>query len=423
MANNPPNPGAGGAGNLQPAFALSPALASDDIIDYTSAHGAKLYKSAIESLQTDLFDCDAQGITGFLNALEDRAMRSGWSGIINIPQDMTNPVADTVNLITNFGEISTDKILAHAQSYVATPTRNAQNSMQLYHCLMNSMSKAGKSKITVWKHDYNINGLPSGALLLKVIIRESHIDTRATVRHIRAKLASMSTYLPTVNYNITDFNRYVRELLDSLHARGETTQDLLANLFEAYKTAADKDFVSYIKMKENDYDEGKEVDPYVLMHQAQNKYKAMIDDKTWAAPTKEEEKIIALEAKITKLTSKKNPQKDKKKGQRGHKNKSKGKNTKNGNQDGQNGYTKPAWQTKPPTDNEKGKSKKVNKKEYWLCPHHKSWCRHKPDECRGVGNQNTNTNNNSRDNNSNKNNDRQIRLTNALETIVDGDDE
>jgi hypothetical protein len=122
MANNPPNPGAGGAGNLQPAFALSPALASDDIIDYTSAHGAKLYKSAIESLQTDLFDCDAQGITGFLNALEDRAMRSGWSGIINIPQDMTNPVADTVNLITNFGEISTDKILAHAQSYVATPT-------------------------------------------------------------------------------------------------------------------------------------------------------------------------------------------------------------------------------------------------------------------------------------------------------------
>jgi hypothetical protein len=159
------------------------------------------------------------------------------------------------------------------------------------------------------------------------------------------------------------------------------------------------------------------------MHQAQNKYKAMIDDKTWAAPTKEEEKIIALEAKITKLTSKKNPQKDKKKGQRGHKNKSKGKNTKNGNQDGQNGYTKPAWQTKPPTDNEKGKSKKVNKKEYWWCPNHKSWCRHKPDECRGVGNQNTNTNNNSRDNNSNKNNDRQIRLTNALETIVDGDDE
>jgi hypothetical protein len=92
-------------------------------------------------------------------------------------------------------------------------------------------------------------------------VRESHIDTRATVRHIRAKLSSLKEYLPTINYNIIEFNVYVRQLVQSLNARGEKIEDLLPNLFEAYKVAKDKDFINYIKFKENDYNEGQDVDP------------------------------------------------------------------------------------------------------------------------------------------------------------------
>jgi len=248
--------------------------------------------------------------------------------------------------------------------------------------------------------------MPCGPLLLKVIVRESHIDTRATVRHIRAKISALKEYLPTINYNIIDFNVYVHQLIQSLNARGEDTKDLLPNLFEAYKVATDKDFVTYIKNKENDYDEGRDVDPYQLMQLAQNKYKTMVDEKTWAAPSKEEEKIIALEAKITKLTKSK-------KGKDGT-NSNKGKKGKNKNKDKANnsgkqsnsGPNRPAWKLKAPPNNQKDKPKTVQGKQYWWCPNHKMWCLHKASECQGVGQNQGNSNsggNTSHNNQGNRN--------------------
>ena len=45
---------------------------------------------------------------------------------------------------------------------------------------------------------------------------------------------------------------------------------------------------------------------------------------------------------------------------------------------------KPAWMRTPPKDGEKH-SKTVKGKEYHWCPHHESWTRHKPSECKGIG--------------------------------------
>jgi hypothetical protein len=409
-------------------FALTPATAHTGVIDYSRPSGAKIFNAAVAKLQEELFDVESNGITGFLTTLKDRSLSCGWGDILTIPKKIVDgEEQDLVDFLNYYGEVTLSQIRTHAATYVFNHTRAAQDSYQLYSCLMHSLSTTGRNKIAVWKKDYFIKDIPSGPALLKVIIRESHIDTRATVCHIRAKLSSMVTYLPTINYDITKFNQYVRELLDSLHARGEDTQDLLANIFEAYKSATDKDFVNYIKQKENDYDEGREIDPIVLMQLAQNKYKTMVDEKTWAVPSKEEEKIIALEAQITKLTSKKKGN-DNKQGQnkgtssknQGKKNK-KNKNKKNNTQNS-NTYAKPAWQTKAPTNAERGKSKKVNGKDYWWCPNHKSWVRHKPDECRGVGQPGITNTMTATTSNTNSNN-RQLRLTNALATITEDPDE
>jgi len=43
---------------------------------------------------------------------------------------------------------------------------------------------------------------------------------------------------------------YVKDLIDLLTARGETTQDLLANVFKAYKAVNDQDFATYISQEE-----------------------------------------------------------------------------------------------------------------------------------------------------------------------------
>jgi hypothetical protein len=84
-------------------------------------------------------------------------------------------------------------------TYIDTEGRQAQNTHMLYQCLMRSMSrKKGKKKILIWHDEYNVVGHKSGTLLLKVIIREIHIDTNATTSNIRTKLSSLDTYIHTI---------------------------------------------------------------------------------------------------------------------------------------------------------------------------------------------------------------------------------
>jgi hypothetical protein len=282
-------------------FALAPGLTEYGILDYSSAEGAKIYRAATQSLQKDSFSCEPQGLKVFLASLADRALVNGWKPILDIPESSTEPEESLRDLIHQFGQITLEQVQNHAALYIGQELRAAQDSMQLYQCLMASLSKEAKAKVMVWRDEYTVLGYPSGACLLKIIIRESHIDTRATVRHIRDKLNSLDTYLPTIGYDIVKFNTYVKDLLDSLYARGETTHDLLANLFKAYKGASDRNFVEYIRKKEDQYDEGDEIEANSLMQQAANRYKTMVQQGTWAAPSEDEEKIIALETMIKDL--------------------------------------------------------------------------------------------------------------------------
>ncbi len=68
---------------------------------------------------------------------------------------------------------------------------------------------------------------------------------------------------------------------------------------------SDHDFTTYIKKKEDEYEEGQDVNINMLMLQASNKYKTMFENQTWNAPSPEEEKILALESQIQKLKKQK----------------------------------------------------------------------------------------------------------------------
>jgi len=133
--------------------------------------------------------------------------------------------------------------------------------------------------------------------LLKIIIRESHLDTNATTNQIRTKLSSLDTYILTIDSDIGKFNQYVKLLIQSLTARNQTTSDLLINLFKAYGAVSDEVFRTWLTHKQDEHDEGNEITPDGLMMAAKNKYDAMIEKGTWNAPTKEE-KLVALEAKL-----------------------------------------------------------------------------------------------------------------------------
>ena len=101
----------------------------------------------------------------------------------------------------------------------------------------------------IWKKDYWIGDKPSVNLLLKVLIRDSYLDTNATTSVIRSKLANLHNYLPTAEHDISLLNIYVKKQVYSLRAREEQTSDLLMNLFKSYVISSDKAFVRYIEKK------------------------------------------------------------------------------------------------------------------------------------------------------------------------------
>jgi hypothetical protein len=105
----------------------------------------------------------------------------------------------------------------------------------------------------------------------------------------------LDSYLPRIGSDITKFNGYVRFLIDSLAARGETTQVLFTNLFKGYQAALDKIIlVEYVGRKLEKYEEGDPTMADTLMEQADNKFKLLKVHNKWNAPSEDEEKILVL---------------------------------------------------------------------------------------------------------------------------------
>jgi hypothetical protein len=205
-------------------------------------------------------------------------------------------------LIDNYGTITLEQVARWERSYIATPSRAAQDTYMLYQCLMSSLPPEAKKKIMIWSDQYTIESAgtkyDSGVALLKVIIRESHLDTNATTNSIRTKLSNLDAYITTINSDIGLFNQHVKMLIQSLTARNQETSDLLINLFKGYSAVSDETFRAWLGRKQDDHEEGEELTPDALMMAAKNKYDAMVEKGTWNAPTNEE-KIVALEAKLT----------------------------------------------------------------------------------------------------------------------------
>jgi hypothetical protein len=366
-----------------PHFALAPAFANPDVLNYSDQSAAKLFKSGTEPLSIK-FDCKPDNLQLFLDQARDKSIVFDWLNILSIP--IGGDVAATKDLIESYGEISYEDVKAHAINYMNEDSREAQDSFMLYHCLMNSLTDAAQKQVRTRGNviPFMFGGKGSGPVLLKVIIMVSHVDTRATITSVRTKLSSLDHAMREQDSDIEAFNDYVLGLVSKLHARGEQTQDLLVNLFKGYKACKDAEFVDYIKKKEDLYEEGGEVSYQQLMDWSINKYKTRKESEQWCQRTTEEETIIALQAQVNNLMVQKKPsypagkpsgfgKKDYKQGFKNNKGKGKPR-----------AGDYPAWMVVPPKTGEK-QYQKVEGKDYHWCPNHNRWTRHRPSECKGIG--------------------------------------
>ena len=302
---------AGAPAPVLPVFTLAPALADTAMfIDLSTSGGTKHFKSAIEPLTSQPFDfADPSDLQVFLDLMLKKSQVWGWNPILTIPvPDTTTGISKSYNLLDRYGMVPLKDVRAHVASYYNKETKQAQDSFMSCQCLLSSLSIEFLKLITAQSKDYHLpatqvahGDIPAGPLLLKLVISKAHVDSRATVTFIRTSLTELDSKMIQLDSNITAFNFFVTTQLKSLSARGETTNDLLINLFKGYKVADDAEFMDFIRRKENEYEEGKDVNTNNLMADADAKYQSRILTGKWSAPTKEQGQILALTAQLEKL--------------------------------------------------------------------------------------------------------------------------
>ena len=187
--------------------------------------------------------------------------------------------------------------------------------------------------------------------------------------------------------------------------------DLLTNLFKGYATATDKTFVAYILRKKEEYEDGSNMTPDQLMQLADNKFKNLLQEGLWDAPSLEEEKIVALEAKVKQLT------KAAKKKCPDYKNKKTDQKKK-----------KPCRMFTKPNDKDLAKPRKWNGLEWWYCGketggkcdgqyHH-----HKPSECEGKVHTFKKRQHHEQRNANDDNQNKKLKITEAMQAMIDDSD-
>jgi hypothetical protein len=329
---------------------------------------------ATQPLETK-FDCKPDKLRLFVDTFRKRANSANWLATLQVP---LNGVA--YDLTDNYGFLTFDQIRLHAISYIAAQSRNYQNAFQIYECLFATLTDDARTKVATRFNEYTIADQPDGLLFFKAIIATAQVDTPATVSQIRYKLMNLAQHMQDIDSDIEQFNIDVQTYVMALEARGNTTSDLLVNLFRGYKSASDETFRKYICDREDDYNDGTlmNLTPEKLMSLAVNKYRTLVDDNAWNQESAQQKQIVALNAQIQKLIGDKS-----KKPTTANKDAKQAKPTGNKGKDkkGNKARKYPDWKYKAPTGNEP-KAKSIKGKQFYWCKHHELWCEHTEDQCR-----------------------------------------
>ena len=358
-------------------FSLTPAMHTNGILDYGSVEGRKLYATATAALSMKI-DVTPQQTLMLLTEMSRKSYDNGWGDLWQVPCkfDANGAVVQTKNLLKEHGMITFKQALDFAETYAATPTRMAQNGLACYTCLSESLSPEGRIKLLtdLPKVQITNQSIPNGPLLLKLILDRATTTTRSTLTLLFTRLISLESLMEKATNDVEKFNESVKLIIFQIQERGAKVEDenLMVSLFRAYLSVSDMDFRRYLKNQRDDYNDGKtELSPDNLMELAGNKYKTLVEEDMWQAPTASDKEIIALRAQIASLKSPTNPGKKEKVPDKKKKFEKKKEST---------SY---AWKTVAPKTGDPVK-KTVGTKTYHWCIKHSAWTLHTPEQCNKV---------------------------------------
>ena len=225
-----PQDGAVQPAPVPPAFALGPGR-GNSLLDYSNTSHIKTYYKAVTPLEHKS-DGKPSSLRIFMRSVANQAKSFGWDNILNIIDSHGN----TRSLLYDYGQLTTEEVRMHVRNqWTNQHTRDAQNAEMLYHFLFESLDENFKAMVLLKNYNYQVTmgtfTTEDGPCLLKKIIVNTFVDTRATASQIRESLIDMTQQLETHKGNITKLNKWVEEQVAILHSRGEEAHDLLTYLW------------------------------------------------------------------------------------------------------------------------------------------------------------------------------------------------
>jgi hypothetical protein len=169
-------------GNPKAPFAISPALAQPDVLDYSSSFGAKVFSGATEPLATT-FSIEKPNIRVLINELQVRAETFGWNSLLNINTMSNDQPPEYKSLIQEHGQCTLSQVQRDSARYMHTDTRKRQNNYQLFVCLTNSIDDNTKRLLACEEKVYCANGHPCGVTYLKLLLQKAEVDTRGQAQY------------------------------------------------------------------------------------------------------------------------------------------------------------------------------------------------------------------------------------------------
>jgi hypothetical protein len=178
-----------------PVFTLAPALANTaTFVDLMTTSGSKHFKGATEPLNAQAFGFeDLANLQVFLDLVLKKSQIWGWNPVFTIPVlDVATGVTTEYNLLSQYGRTPLSSVRTHVLTYYVAQTKKVQDSFMACQSLLSSLTLDFLKLITAESSDYHLpeivvneGRVPSGPLLLKLIISRAHVDSRATVSFIR----------------------------------------------------------------------------------------------------------------------------------------------------------------------------------------------------------------------------------------------
>jgi hypothetical protein len=104
--------------------------------------------------------------------------------------------------------------------------------------------------------------------------------------------------MASVDCNVELFSQHIKEVVAGLQARGESTDELVVNLFKAYRMVGDSEFSRYMKNKRDSYDDGEDVQADPLMSVVLAKSQSLIEYGVWNMMSPDQERLVALLSEV-----------------------------------------------------------------------------------------------------------------------------